>query len=74
MIFKMQEQKTAKIYIVLMKRIQEKGLNFVESEKKRQHTLLTGKLSDNKKVEIQQKINIVTAFDRSTWPKTHTEL
>lgn len=58
----------------MMKRILEKGPDFVVSEKKRQNHLLTGKLADNKKIEIQQKINILTAFEGASEKRSHTEL
>lgn len=57
-----------------MKRIQEKGLDFVETEKRRQRLLLTGKLSDNKKIAVSQKINIMTAFETNIHQKSRTEL
>lgn len=64
----------AKIYIVIMRRILDKGLDFVDNEKKRQRQLLTGKISDQKKVEVQQKLNILTAFEVNTYQKYHNEL
>lgn len=57
-----QDKITGKIYILFMKRIQEKGLNFVSSERKRLQQLLIGKVSDNKKAELNQKLNILSAF------------
>lgn len=58
----------------MMKRILEKGSDFVQLEKKRQRQLLNGKLSDNKKKEVQQKLNILTAFEISTRSqKSHTD-
>lgn len=59
-----------------MKRIEEKGLNFVTDEKKRLQHLLNGKISDNKKAELNQKLNILSAFnhDESLRTDSHTEL
>lgn len=48
---------------MFMKRIQEKGLDFVSVEKKRLQHLLNGKISDNKKSELNQKLNILSAFN-----------
>lgn len=56
-----------------MKRIQEKGLEFVSSERTRLKHLLTGKISDNKKSEIQQKLNILTAFNQNADIKVNVE-
>lgn len=58
-----------------MKRIYEKGLEFISLERKRLQQLLKGKISKSKKTEINQKINILSAFnyDEAT-SKLHTEL
>lgn len=58
----------------MMKRIQEKNLGFVTTEKKRQKQLLESKISDNKKKEIQQKIDILTAFETANNQKLRSEL
>jgi len=68
------DQDIAKIYIVMMKRIQDKGLDFVAAEKKRQKQLLNGKISEKKKLDIQQKLNILSAFDSISNRESHAEL
>lgn len=46
-----------------MKRIEQKGLEFVTTEKYRLQNLLSGKISANKKLELNQKLNILSAFN-----------
>lgn len=55
-----------------MKRIQEKGWAFVTEEIKRLQKLLGGKVADTKKAEINQKLNILSAFKSDGDQKTAT--
>ncbi|EDV98393.1 protein windbeutel [Drosophila grimshawi] len=57
-----QEQQNAKVYLVYMRRINEHGYNFVEQETKRLLRLRAGKVTTAKKLELQQKLNILEAF------------
>ncbi|XP_004529858.1 protein windbeutel [Ceratitis capitata] len=52
----------AKVYLIYMRKINEKGYNYVEEETKRLQRLKAGKVSDAKKSELQQKLNILEAF------------
>lgn len=73
-----QDKASGKVYILFMKRIEEKGLGFVSGESKRLQHLLSGKISDNKKAELNQKLNILSAFNHDDLLRAnslaHTEL
>lgn len=58
----------------MMKRIEDKGLDFVAAEKKRQKQLLNGKISEKKKLDILQKLNILSAFESISNREAHAEL
>ncbi|XP_023168733.1 protein windbeutel [Drosophila hydei] len=59
---KFEEQQNAKVYLVYMHKINELGYTFVEEETKRLLRLKAGKVTAAKKVELQQKLNILEAF------------
>ena len=56
------DQKTAKIYVSTMKKIKEKGVEFVSSETARVNKLLNEKLSDAKKAMFKSRLDILTSF------------
>ncbi|XP_069964488.1 protein windbeutel [Bactrocera oleae] len=53
---------SAKAYLIYMRKINEKGYDYVEDETKRLQRLKAGKVTDAKKLELQQKLNILEAF------------
>ncbi|VVC97855.1 protein windbeutel [Leptidea sinapis] len=57
-----ENKSNSKIYVTLMEKILEKGDEFVTAENKRVEKILTGKISDEKKKEIGQRINILQSF------------
>lgn len=59
-----------------MKRIQERDIEFIGAEQMRLQQLLEEKVSEQKKKEINQKLNILSAFDvvKQSTPKLRTEL
>uniref|UniRef100_A0A1B6EPV7 Endoplasmic reticulum resident protein 29 n=1 Tax=Cuerna arida TaxID=1464854 RepID=A0A1B6EPV7_9HEMI len=57
-----QEHKSAEIYVKIMRKLLEKGDEFLASETTRVENLLKGKVSKEKKEEMQQRINILQAF------------
>jgi len=57
-----QEHKAAEIYVKIMRRLVEKGDEFLGSETSRVENLLKGKVSKEKKDELQQRINILQGF------------
>ncbi|XP_041350337.1 endoplasmic reticulum resident protein 29-like isoform X7 [Gigantopelta aegis] len=64
--FTTEDQKTsAEIYIKTMKKIIEKGDNFIESEITRVEKLRDGKVSDRKKEQLGSRLNILTSFQMS---------
>ncbi|CAG2123225.1 unnamed protein product, partial [Medioppia subpectinata] len=56
------DKKSAAIYVKIMEKALERGVVFYESEKQRVQNLLTGKLSDAKKKELQGRLNIIESF------------
>ncbi|XP_034230580.1 endoplasmic reticulum resident protein 29 [Thrips palmi] len=59
---KLEERKTGEVYVKMMQRMVEKGSEFIDDEMKRLNKLLTGKLSDVKKTDMGNRINILRAF------------
>lgn len=47
-----------------MEKILEKGDEFISSETQRLNKLLTGKLSDEKKAQISNRLNILLTFQQ----------
>lgn len=66
--------KIAQIYLLFMQRIREKDVGFIEAEQLRLKQLLNEKISEQKKAEINQKLNILSAFDVKISQVSHTEL
>jgi endoplasmic reticulum protein 29 len=56
------DQKTAKIYVSTMKKIKEKGVEFVQSETTRVNKLLNEKVSDAKKAMFKSRLDILASF------------
>lgn len=67
-------RKIADIYLLFMQRIRERAIDFIEVEKLRLKQLLNEKISEQKKTEINQKLNIISAFDVKINQVPHTEL
>lgn len=55
-------QKSAEIYVKTMRKILDKGNDFTENELKRIHNILKGKLSKEKTIEMQHRVNILQSF------------
>ncbi|XP_054090150.1 protein windbeutel [Zeugodacus cucurbitae] len=53
---------SAKAYLIYMRKINEKGYDYVDDETKRLLRLKAGKVTDAKKLELQRKLNILEAF------------
>ena len=67
-------QKYAEVYIKVMKRIQEKGINWVDSELKRIEKNLEDKsIKDDLKTNMRSRQNILESFKFPTPPR-HDEL
>lgn len=56
------DQKTAEVYVKTMRKVLDKGDDFVSNELKRVQSLAKGKISKEKKEEMQQRINILHSF------------
>lgn len=56
------DQKTAEVYVKTMRKALDKGDDFVLNELKRVQSLAKGKMSKEKKEEVQQRINILQSF------------
>lgn len=57
-----------------MRRILERDVSFIGAERMRLQQLLDGKISDQKRKEINQKLNILSAFNIIEKAQLHTEL
>lgn len=56
------DQKSAAIYVAVMKKIKEKGDEFPVTEKQRVKKVLDGKVSAEKKAQFQARLNILAGF------------
>lgn len=59
------ERAAAEMYIKAMKKVVEKGDVFIDSELERLEKLRSGKLSDKKKEQIGERLNILASFSLS---------
>lgn len=57
-----QEQKSAEVYVKVMRKMIEKGDEFLSSENLRVENLLKGKISKEKKEDLLHRVNILQAF------------
>lgn len=53
------------IYVKIMKKIQEKGVDYVDSEVSRVQKLLKDKITDKKKEQFKKRLDILTSFQQS---------
>jgi len=56
------EHSTATKYLKIAEKIQENGMDFVKTEQGRLRKLTDGNVSDNKKIEIKLRLNILQSF------------
>ncbi|XP_046351507.2 endoplasmic reticulum resident protein 29-like [Haliotis rufescens] len=56
------EKTSAEIYVKTMKKVLEKGEGFIDSEIERVEKLKDGKVSDKKKEQLGNRLNILTSF------------
>ncbi|BFZ19113.1 hypothetical protein BsWGS_22152 [Bradybaena similaris] len=59
------EKASADVYIKTMKKVVEKGQDFIDSEVLRVEKLRSGKVSDKKKEQLSDRLNILTTFQIS---------
>lgn len=57
-----QSKQIAQIYLLIMKRILERDTEFIGAEQMRLQALLAGKISERNQKEIDQKLNVLSAF------------
>lgn len=66
---------TRKVYAALMKRIQEKGLEYIDTEKARvRKFLMSDSVSKIKKGAFRIRLNVLNAFDALKQEKSEEEL
>lgn len=65
------ERKSAEVYVKVMRKIVEKGDEFLGSELSRVETLMKGSLAKEKKEEMERRLNILSSFQQ---PSQKTEL
>lgn len=56
------DRKIAETYVKVMRKVLEKGRDFVKQEKTRVEGLMTGRITDEKKEEMQGRLNILKSF------------
>jgi len=56
------QKKRADLYVKIIKKIISDGLSFAEKEVERTKKLLEGRITDTKKAELGEKINILRSF------------
>jgi Endoplasmic reticulum protein ERp29, C-terminal domain len=59
---------------MIMSRIEEKGETFVAAEKQRLVNILKTKLTDKKKQELTQRLNVLESFRRQNSSAEKSEL
>lgn len=59
------DKATGDIYVKIMKKIQEKGVDYVDSEVARVQKLLKDKITDKKKDQFKKRLDILTSFQHS---------
>ncbi|XP_076057449.1 endoplasmic reticulum protein 29-like protein wbl [Oratosquilla oratoria] len=57
------DRRSAEVYVKVMRKLIEKGSEFVSQEKARVKGLMEGKISPEKKEQMQGKLNILQSFD-----------
>lgn len=71
---RIQKQQIAQTYLLIMQRILERDIDFIGAERSRLQKVLDGKISNQKRKEINEKLNILSAFDLIERAEPHTEL
>lgn len=56
------DRKIAETYVKVMRKVLDKGRDFVKQEKSRVEGLMTGRITDEKKEEMQGRLNILKSF------------
>ncbi|KAG0714345.1 Endoplasmic reticulum resident protein 29 [Chionoecetes opilio] len=56
------DHKIAETYVKIMRKVLEKGREFVRQEKTRVEGLMTGRITEDKKAEMQGRLNIIKSF------------
>ena len=59
------EKTSGDIYIKIMKKIQEKGVEYIDSEVTRVQKLLKDKITDKKKELFKKRLDILTSFQHA---------
>jgi endoplasmic reticulum protein 29 len=67
------EQESAKMYIMYMNKVIERGKDFIGTEMERVNKLRGGQVSDNKKEQLRNRYYMLTSF-LSRMPKKKEEL
>jgi len=59
------QKKRADLYVKIIKKVTLDGLGFIEKEMARTRKLMEGKITEAKKVELVEKINILRSFSKN---------
>ena len=64
----------AENYVKILKKIKSDGIAFVEKETERTKKMMDGKISEAKKKELQEKVNVLRSFTKQDEAKAKDEL
>jgi hypothetical protein len=67
-------RKSGQIYVKIMERMLDKGADFVQLEKERVTKILQGKLTTNKKKDLEGRLNILQSFSRPLAEQSKSDL
>ena len=70
---KEEDKKSADIYIKLMEKVIERGSMFIKSEQERVKNLISGKITEVKKNDMQTRLNILESFMDQNMPEIKKE-
>ncbi|GAB0098524.1 Protein windbeutel [Sergentomyia squamirostris] len=68
------EENSGRMYIAIMQRVLEKGVDFIEKERERVKGLQGKKVSAGKKLLLEHRLNILAAFNAVSNPSVKAEL
>jgi hypothetical protein len=67
-------KRRADTYVKILKKIKSDGIEFVAKETERTKKMLEGKISETKKKELQEKVNVLRSFTKQDDKKSKDEL
>ncbi len=56
------DKRWGQVYVKIMEKVIERGIKFIESEEQRVLNILSGKVTETKRNELQARLNIIQSF------------